>query len=168
MGSIKVFTTAWRALKSLITTRRSVPLASLPLLPLLPGEWRKKAWLQSARLDGPARHGKWQVSRRSLAPGIRGGFYSIPSALTSPHNTARPTTLSLQQPCSNNTMPKDAAPDVMPSLVNTDLFSVKGKVAVVTGGATGLGLMMAAAFVQNGAKGKSSKDNFLRDGMRQR
>lgn len=65
-------------------------------------------------------------------------------------------------------MPKDAAPDVMPSLVNTDLFSVKGKVAVVTGGATGLGLMMAAAFVQNGAKGEFPKGQSSCDAVRQR
>ncbi|KAJ3091825.1 hypothetical protein HDU96_002931 [Phlyctochytrium bullatum] len=32
------------------------------------------------------------------------------------------------------------------------LFSVKGKVALVTGGATGIGKMIAAALVQNGAK----------------
>lgn len=34
-------------------------------------------------------------------------------------------------------MPKDAAPEVMPELGIDSLFSMKGKVALVTGGATG-------------------------------
>jgi NADP-dependent 3-hydroxy acid dehydrogenase YdfG len=33
------------------------------------------------------------------------------------------------------------------------LYSVKGKVALVTGGGTGIGKMIAAALVTNGAKG---------------
>ncbi|KAJ3160277.1 hypothetical protein HK101_000931 [Irineochytrium annulatum] len=37
-------------------------------------------------------------------------------------------------------------------LRNTNLFAVKGKVAVVTGGGTGIGKMIATALVQNGAK----------------
>lgn len=49
-------------------------------------------------------------------------------------------------------MPKDVAPDVMPELGLSTLFSVKGKVALVTGGGSGLGKMMAAALVRNGAK----------------
>jgi predicted Rossmann-fold nucleotide-binding protein len=40
----------------------------------------------------------------------------------------------------------------VPNLSVDALFSQKGKVVVVTGGGTGLGLMMATAFVQNGAK----------------
>ncbi|KAI8824528.1 uncharacterized protein EV422DRAFT_504508 [Fimicolochytrium jonesii] len=39
-----------------------------------------------------------------------------------------------------------------PDLSLPALFSVKGKVAVVTGGGTGIGKMIAAALVQNGAK----------------
>lgn len=49
-------------------------------------------------------------------------------------------------------MPKDAAPETMPELGISTLFDMTGKVAVVTGGATGLGKMMAAAYVRNGAK----------------
>ncbi|PWN99274.1 putative NADPH-dependent beta-ketoacyl reductase [Tilletiopsis washingtonensis] len=49
-------------------------------------------------------------------------------------------------------MPKDVAPDVMPELASSHLFSVRGKVALVTGGASGLGKMMAATLVRNGAK----------------
>ncbi|PMD29868.1 NAD(P)-binding protein [Hyaloscypha variabilis F] len=40
----------------------------------------------------------------------------------------------------------------MASLSATDLFSVNGLVAVITGGGTGIGLMMAKAFEANGAK----------------
>lgn len=36
-------------------------------------------------------------------------------------------------------MPKDAAPEVMPDMRIATLNSVSGKVAVVTGGASGLG-----------------------------
>ncbi|PRP89435.1 hypothetical protein PROFUN_01298 [Planoprotostelium fungivorum] len=39
-----------------------------------------------------------------------------------------------------------------PSLDVSSLYGVKGKVCVVTGGATGIGKMFAAAYVQNGAK----------------
>ncbi|KAH8884620.1 short-chain dehydrogenase/reductase [Thozetella sp. PMI_491] len=38
------------------------------------------------------------------------------------------------------------------SLASVDLFSVRGLVAVVTGGATGIGLMMSKALEENGAK----------------
>jgi NADP-dependent 3-hydroxy acid dehydrogenase YdfG len=38
------------------------------------------------------------------------------------------------------------------SLAVADLYTVNGLVAVVTGGATGLGLMMAKALEANGAK----------------
>lgn len=36
-------------------------------------------------------------------------------------------------------MPKDAAPEIMPDLKVGTLFSASGKVAVVTGGGSGLG-----------------------------
>lgn len=75
-------------------------------------------------------------------------------------------------------MPKDAAPEVMPDLSLDSLFSVKGKIGVVTGAGTGLGksessdagtsrgrqtyrtrispyiqsVVMAAAYAKNGAK----------------
>ncbi|KAI8905262.1 hypothetical protein PhCBS80983_g04777 [Powellomyces hirtus] len=39
-----------------------------------------------------------------------------------------------------------------PDLSLNNLFNVKGKVALVTGGGTGIGKMIAAALVQNGAK----------------
>ncbi|PVG02194.1 putative NADPH-dependent beta-ketoacyl reductase [Serendipita vermifera] len=39
-----------------------------------------------------------------------------------------------------------------PDLKVTTLFNVKGKIALVTGGGSGLGSMIAAALVQNGAK----------------
>ncbi|CAO1629557.1 unnamed protein product [Sympodiomycopsis kandeliae] len=49
-------------------------------------------------------------------------------------------------------MPKDAAPEQMPDLSGSALFNVNGKIAVVTGAGTGIGKMMAAAYVANGAK----------------
>lgn len=49
-------------------------------------------------------------------------------------------------------MPKDAAPEVMPELTASKLFNLEGKVALVSGGATGIGKMISAAFVRNGAK----------------
>ena len=49
-------------------------------------------------------------------------------------------------------MPQDVAPDEMPDLALGTLFSVRGKVAVVTGGGSGLGKMMSAALAQNGAR----------------
>lgn len=36
-------------------------------------------------------------------------------------------------------MPKDAAPEQMPDMHLDSLFDVRGKIAVVTGGASGLG-----------------------------
>lgn len=42
----------------------------------------------------------------------------------------------------------------LPDLTIKSLFDQSGKVVLVTGGGTGLGLMMATAFVQNGAKGE--------------
>lgn len=49
-------------------------------------------------------------------------------------------------------MPKDAAPEIMPEMGIESLFNLRGKVALVTGGATGLGKMMAAAYVRNGVR----------------
>ena len=40
----------------------------------------------------------------------------------------------------------------MENLAIQNLFSVKGKIAVVTGGGSGLGEMMATALVKNGAR----------------
>ncbi|RSH77439.1 uncharacterized protein EHS24_003410 [Apiotrichum porosum] len=48
--------------------------------------------------------------------------------------------------------PKDAAPEVMPELGIDTIFNLRGKVGLVTGGATGIGKMIAAAYVRNGAK----------------
>lgn len=42
-----------------------------------------------------------------------------------------------------------------PDLRLGTLFDVHGKTVLITGGGGGLGLMMSAAFVQNGAKGTS-------------
>ena len=49
-------------------------------------------------------------------------------------------------------MLKDLAPDQLPDLTLPSLFSVSGKVALVTGGGSGLGKMISGALVQNGAK----------------
>lgn len=49
-------------------------------------------------------------------------------------------------------MPKDMAPEVMPELGISTLFSLSGKVALVTGGGTGIGKMISAAYIRNGAK----------------
>lgn len=54
----------------------------------------------------------------------------------------------------------------LPDLNVGTLFSQEGKVVVITGGGTGLGLMMATAFVQNGAKGKEKNLSLLDDLLR--
>src|SRR3954471_5520865 len=46
--------------------------------------------------------------------------------------------------------PQSAA--VASPVVTSDLFSINGKTAVVTGGSRGIGLMIARGFVQAGAK----------------
>lgn len=48
--------------------------------------------------------------------------------------------------------PKDHAPEVMPELGVDTLFGMKGKVCLVTGGGSGIGKMISAAYVRNGAK----------------
>ena len=40
-----------------------------------------------------------------------------------------------------------------PDLTSSSLFDVKGKVVLCTGGSSGIGFMMSAAFVASGAKG---------------
>ena len=40
----------------------------------------------------------------------------------------------------------------MTNLEIPNLFSVKGKTVLITGGSRGIGLMMASTFVKNGAK----------------
>ncbi|KAJ3522684.1 hypothetical protein NM688_g8840 [Phlebia brevispora] len=42
--------------------------------------------------------------------------------------------------------------EIIPDLAIPSLFNVQGKVAVITGGGSGIGAMFAAAYVQNGAK----------------
>jgi NAD(P)-dependent dehydrogenase (short-subunit alcohol dehydrogenase family) len=51
-------------------------------------------------------------------------------------------------------MPKDGSPEIndMPELLGSSIFDVSGKIGLVTGGGTGIGKMIAAAYVRNGAK----------------
>lgn len=61
----------------------------------------------------------------------------------------------------NNTMSTSSSP---PDLSILKLFDVQGQVAVVTGGASGIGAIIATALVQNGAKVyiSSRKENALK------
>ncbi|GJJ11805.1 hypothetical protein Clacol_006043 [Clathrus columnatus] len=40
----------------------------------------------------------------------------------------------------------------IPDVTIPTLFNIKGKIAVITGGGSGIGTMIATSFVQNGAK----------------
>jgi hypothetical protein len=59
------------------------------------------------------------------------------------HSAKIDAKLSLSPHTSHTTtMPKDAAPEVMPELGIDTLFNLRGRVALVTGGATGIGKMV--------------------------
>ncbi|KAE8225760.1 hypothetical protein CF319_g1554 [Tilletia indica] len=94
----------------------------------------------------------WVVSVRlpqvAGQDGNRTDLWLLPSQLYH----INPQHLPLPHLFNSANMPKDAAPEVMPELDVATLFGVKGKVALVTGGATGLGKMISAAFIRNGAK----------------